>query len=67
MMKLTGQIESSLRHLSILSVNARIEAARSGEVGRGFAVVAEAINELAEANSKWLADLSKLLTRDEAA
>ena len=62
-LSLTGKIMKSLKQLAMLSVNARIEAARSGEAGRGFAVVADAINELATQNSLWLNEVSGLLQR----
>ncbi len=50
---LTRQITNSVRELSMLSINARIEAARSGEAGRGFAVVANEIKTLADRNVLW--------------
>jgi len=47
-----GQVMQSnlnlVRELQIVSINASVEAARSGEAGRGFAVVASRIRELAE-------------------
>lgn len=48
---LTKQITSSVRELSMLSTNARIEAARSGEAGKGFAVVANEMKTLSERNA----------------
>lgn len=50
---LSSQIIDSVKKLSILSINARIEAARSGQAGRGFAVIANEIHRLAEENGNW--------------
>jgi len=49
---LTNQISGSVRQLSMLSINARIEAARSGEVGKGFAVVADEMKVLSQRNAE---------------
>lgn len=50
---LANNIARSVRELSMLSVNARIEAARAGDEGRGFAVVATEISSLADTNARW--------------
>ncbi len=50
---LANNIARSVRELSMLSVNARIEAARAGDEGRGFAVVATEISNLADTNARW--------------
>lgn len=46
--KITALINEIAEQTNLLSLNASIEAARSGAYGRGFAVVAEEIRKLAE-------------------
>jgi methyl-accepting chemotaxis protein len=41
-------IQSITREIQLLSINAGVEAARSGAAGRGFAVIAAAVKHLAE-------------------
>ena len=55
---LTRQITSSVGELSMLSINARIEAARSGPAGKGFAVVANEIKTLADRNAVWAVQIA---------
>lgn len=52
------QIVEIAKQVNILAVNARIEAARTGEAGKGFAVIAEAINQLSDQTSKAALDVS---------
>ena len=45
-------IQSITREIQLLSINAGVEAARSGEAGKGFAVIAAAVKALAVPEAK---------------
>jgi len=62
---MTENITGSVRELSMLSINARIEAARSGEAGLGFAVVANEMKALAERNAVWADKITERLMGDQ--
>lgn len=51
-------ILSSIRMLSMLSINARIEAARFGEEGKGFAIIAQEIGALAQQNENLAREIT---------
>ena len=59
--RITDQIIRSVGSLFMLSVNARIEAASSGEAGRGFAVVADEIGRLAKQNEQLARNILKVV------
>ena len=59
--KLMAMLDSVSEEIQMLSLNARIEAARSGANGSGFAVVAREIKKLAEQTQVSLAALRRPL------
>ncbi len=57
----TKQLESISKRQTILSLNASIEAARSGAAGKGFAVVADEVKKLADSMNDVSKSISKAL------
>lgn len=57
----TKQLESISKRQTILSLNASIEAARSGAAGKGFAVVADEVKKLADSMNEVSKSISKAL------
>ena len=58
---ITEIIAGIAKQTNLLSLNASIEAARSGEAGKGFAVVADQIGLLAKASNLQVIEISKLV------
>lgn len=62
-LSVTSQIARSFQHLNMLSINAGIEAARSGDAGKGFAVVAGQIKTLVNENGQWAGKIRDLINK----
>lgn len=66
---LAENILRSVQKLSILAINAGIEAARAGKAGLGFAYLAREIKALADENNRWASRITDTMAqrkRDEA-
>lgn len=67
-LKLAENILRSVQKLSILAINAGIEAARAGKAGQGFAFLAREIKALADENNAWANRITdQMAGRDSAA
>ena len=55
----TGNLKAIANKQKILSLNASIEAARSGEAGVGFAVVAKSMQDLSSQSAVIYNDIEK--------
>jgi PAS domain S-box-containing protein len=60
---LAENILRSVQTLSILSINAGIEAARAGKAGAGFAYLAKEIKALTDENSKWASRITDTMAK----
>ncbi|MUT65402.1 methyl-accepting chemotaxis protein [Paenibacillus sp. NEAU-GSW1] len=63
--KLLDVMNAIARQTNILSLNASIEAARSGAAGKGFMVVAEEIRQLAEQSKQSIVTVSDMTNQIE--
>ena len=67
MNEVIGAIQNISSQTNLLSLNASIEAARSGEAGRGFAVVADEIRKLADETKTLTNNMSQFVASVESA
>ena len=59
--KLIEGIQNISSQITLLSLNASIEAARAGDAGKGFAVVAREVKELAGKTDQTIADINNIV------
>lgn len=59
--EMSEQVSNNARKINILSINARIEAARAGPHGEGFAVVAEEVRELSSISAATGKQITELV------
>ena len=55
-------LDDFAQQTDLLSMNASIEAAHSGEAGKGFAVIAHEIKSLAAKSASWSAKIGEIIT-----
>ena len=65
-LEMANAITKSVEKLDVLSVNAQIEAARSGDAGRGFAIVAQEMKSLANENGTWASQIAAVMRESSA-
>jgi Methyl-accepting chemotaxis protein (MCP) signalling domain/PAS fold len=65
-MDIADTVKQVAMQLTILAMNAKIEAARAGQAGRGFAVVAGEVSRLAEHTNKAMNEIRKMAETSEA-
>lgn len=63
--KIISGIEEVSEQTDLLSLNAGIESARSGEAGKDFAIVASEIRNLSEGTSRLLDEIKKVVSKLE--
>ncbi len=56
-----GTLDNFAHKIDLLSMNASIEAAHSGEAGKGFAVIAHEIKKLAAQTSEWSKKIAEII------